>query len=434
MTKQIKSIKDLGENDVIKCTTEQEVLELCKTFPYTNVSPLGVLKANKVVYLGIDSWYSHTGPNTTIHPASSFLPESFYQVEPKAGQLWECINNVMPPFWDDYNYFNHKFTIGKPYKLQALEDNLVWRIEDDRGTDVFIDVDGRNHSTPIELSQYFRFHSHPKTETMYPTEETTLNTKEEETINSTIEIKKGQIWECYNPALVPIGNTVAIVDFDETHVRFFNPNYTEGKMELEYFYDYFKFHSEPNTTNDSDHVFEHERAIQGEWTEPISERKAASFRFYDQLPPELARQAKENFREDACKNVPTNLFEAIQYGWWWSESKHGNFSSWCRVRDNAQNGKYNLSEAHSSVIIDPMKHELLTKVFEELDEQGKSIMRKHFSSLFPKVKEYVRRFDWHYSSDYVNLNTEETINMPLVLLFKNCTPEIVGNEIRFVKD
>ena len=342
MTK-IKNIKDLGENEVVHCPTEKEAIAICQLMHdaglkwgdgdslVSNKNYWDRYMANtcyRITKTGvIIERYDFLNEQTaTIHPASSFLSESFYQVEPKVGDKWTCLNK-------NAVLYNENITIGS-----VLEQDII--------------------------------------------------------------IKR----DFYDDALIP----------------------------KDFFFENFKFHSNTETMIDEE---EHDDGYCAtETTEPISERKRESFRFYDQLPPELARQAKENFREDTCENVPTNLFEAIQYGWWWSESKHGNFSSWCRVRDNAQNGKYNLSEAHSSVIIDPMKHELLTKVFEELDEQGKSIMRKHFSSLFPKVKEYVRRFDWHYSSDYVNLNTEETINMPLVLLFKNCTPEIVGNEIRFVKD
>lgn len=381
MTK-IKSIKDLGENEVVHCPTEKEAIAICQLMhdaglkwssgrsllDYTNWAQYKdqtcYSYSSVVTYAELD-FYIQEGK--TIHPASSFLPESFYRVEPKVGQLWECV--------ETFNYFNGgngdgwDFTKDKLYEINEIaEDQRLWMRSDQDNNCAFLSDDSR--------FKHFKFHSNPSN--MYPTEETTLNTKEEET---------KQLCDL---------EAVGIAESDEPiSERKGIPPVQEAKIAAEKLVDSMR----------------------------QSERKRESFRFYDQLPPELARQAKENFREDACKNVPTNLFEAIQYGWWWSESKHGNFSSWCRVRDNAQNGKYNLSEAHSSVMIDPMKHELIA-LYEKLDENGKKVMRESYPNVeFPKVKRY-----WN------TIHAPFTYSHGILTCLDDVTPEIVGNEIRFVKN
>lgn len=94
-------------------------------------------------------------------PADFVWPMVSEKVEPKVGQVWECVNNVMPPYEGNPDYFSHKFTIGKRYKLKALTPYKYWHIDDDRGVDVGIDVDGRDTKSPIHLSKFFRFVSEP---------------------------------------------------------------------------------------------------------------------------------------------------------------------------------------------------------------------------------------------------------------------------------
>jgi hypothetical protein len=230
-------------------------------------------------------------------PADFVWPMVSEKVEPKVGQVWECVNNVMPPYEGNPDYFSHKFTIGKRYKLKALTPYKYWHIDDDRGVDVGIDVDGRDTKSPIHLSKFFRFVSEPA-----------------------------------------------------------------DKLKMQ-----------------------------------------------------------------------SNVDPAISFGGNGTGGTTNNYARWAN----------DMSEAHSSVVIDPMKHEnegptvdeFLAKVqpdfdlYSKLDDAGKKVMRENYPNVeFPKVKEYVKSNE----SDLVWV-AEYTDNIARVQ-FRQCQPEISGNEIRFVKE
>jgi len=359
MTQQIKNIKDLGENEVIQSKTETEAIAICKLMheagktwrdgrsmldhhnwevhkEKTCYYPFGCM------YNGLD--YSNENSDT-IHPASSFLPESFYQVEPKVGQLWECVKTI-----------GH-FQVGDTGTLEISAHTSLITVSKSPGKWTKV--------TPETLREFFKFHSNP--ETMID-----------------VNQPSGPI----EPAASPIHD------------------------------------------------------------EPTSERKRESFRFYDQLPPELARQARENFDEGYNPDFPLTVADAIAFGWAWYKSKHGDVNSWAVVFQDAEKGKYNISEASSAddftfsmkdlskeSNIKIYNKEALIDLYSKLDDNGKKVMRETYPNVeFPKVKEYVTGVDYIGNDFLKHTSSGNDMKKEFVILFSNCTPEIVGNEIRFVKN
>lgn len=161
-----KQIKDLGENEVIHTPTEKEAIAICQLMhdagfykhvelKLLSVSFFTVYKEGtcydpkKEQYCDVE-FYKEQG--YTIHPASSFLPESFYQVEPKVGQLWECA--------ETFNYFNGRngdgwdFTKDKLYEINEIrEDQRLWMRSDQENNCAFLTEDSR--------FKHFKFHSNP---------------------------------------------------------------------------------------------------------------------------------------------------------------------------------------------------------------------------------------------------------------------------------
>jgi hypothetical protein len=129
--------------------------------PFVQLMPFAIIDDNneRVAFgKGLDF---HKHFRFVSEPADFVWPMVNKTVEPKVGQVWECVNNVMPPYEGNPDYFSHKFTIGKRYKLKALTPYKYWHIDDDSGVDVGIDVDGRDTKSPIHLSKFFRFVSEP---------------------------------------------------------------------------------------------------------------------------------------------------------------------------------------------------------------------------------------------------------------------------------
>jgi len=169
MTK-IKDIKDLGENEVIHCPTVEEAIEINKVLNLgwteleikSNFNHLGdqlCLRPSVKWSWSRIEFYKERGYN--IHPASSFLPESFYQVEPKVGDKWTCTNNVMPPYFGIDDYFNHKVTVGKTYEIVSISGSgKTVDVIDDLGKSVGFDT---RKDDSMYLPNFFKFHSNPET-------------------------------------------------------------------------------------------------------------------------------------------------------------------------------------------------------------------------------------------------------------------------------
>lgn len=74
-------------------------------------------------------------------------------------------------------------------------------------------------------------------------------------------------------------------------------------------------------------------------TETMSDLKKTYFKFYGDLPKLLGEWACANFDETYAKkrNSPESLYWAINEGWNWKNSKHGDYKLWQLVIDNANN-------------------------------------------------------------------------------------------------
>ena len=94
------------------------------------------------------------------------------------------------------------------------------------------------------------------------------------------------------------------------------------------------------------------------------------YNFYDQLPEPYRSQAKENWDYTCAKDIgiPIDLNRALCKGFSWKHAPQGR-EYW----KNVWNGKF-ISEAHSSVVIDPLQiKERIEKLEQELLELKKLV-------------------------------------------------------------
>lgn len=66
-----------------------------------------------------------------------------------------------------------------------------------------------------------------------------------------------------------------------------------------------------------------------------SERKKATFKFFNEFPEPYMSQAKDNYKEDYKKHIPDNAEDALDYGFNWMTSKQGH-DYWANFDDTLE--------------------------------------------------------------------------------------------------